>query len=239
MVPFSNIYLGSISALFFTLPFYTFQLVKIVYLTNLQNEIHVPSGWNLFLLTFFREYLTRACKSRSFRKESARRTLFSRNAIYITDVLILLPQGIVTYHMTSSVLSEGACLDNNHSHFILVDDGTVGKYGGEISFRASLQNCISSKKITRSESKIGCFPKSLKSFVLVCIIFSKSNVTIKKLVCNHLVRFVITFEYRCDFGHFKFGRLYLQFNRCVEYFRNFLEKRPRIVQVHVRSHRTL
>lgn len=53
--------------------------------------------------------------------------------------------------MTSSLLSEGACLDNNHSHFILVDDGTVGKYGGEIPFRASLQNCITTKKIARSE----------------------------------------------------------------------------------------
>ena len=53
--------------------------------------------------------------------------------------------------MTSSLLSEGACLDNNHSHFILVDDGTAGKYGGEIPFRASLQNCITTKKIARSE----------------------------------------------------------------------------------------
>ncbi|PFX13442.1 Transient receptor potential cation channel subfamily M member 3 [Stylophora pistillata] len=61
-------------------------------------------------------------------------------------------QGVVTYHMTSSLLSEGACLDNNHSHFILVDDGTVGKYGGEIPFRAGLQNCISTKKMERSKS---------------------------------------------------------------------------------------
>lgn len=61
-------------------------------------------------------------------------------------------QGVVTYHMTPSLLSEGACLDNNHSHFILVDDGTVGKYGGEIPFRASLQNCITTKKIAKSKS---------------------------------------------------------------------------------------
>jgi len=63
----------------------------------------------------------------------------------------LSTQGVVTYHMTSSLLSQGACLDNNHSHFILVDDGTAGKYGGEIPFRASLQNCITTKKIARSE----------------------------------------------------------------------------------------
>ena len=60
-------------------------------------------------------------------------------------------QGVVSYHMTSSLLSGGACLDNNHSHFILVDDGTEGKYGGEIAFRASLQNCITTKKLSGSE----------------------------------------------------------------------------------------
>ena len=66
-------------------------------------------------------------------------------------IFISLTQGVVTYHMTSSFLSEGACLDNNHSHFILVDDGREGKYGGEIPFRASLQNCTTTKKISRSE----------------------------------------------------------------------------------------
>ena len=69
----------------------------------------------------------------------------------IVVVFISLTQGVVTYHMTSSFLSGGACLDNNHSHFILVDDGREGKYGGEIPFRASLQNCITTKKISRSE----------------------------------------------------------------------------------------
>lgn len=60
--------------------------------------------------------------------------------------------------MTPSLLSEGACLDNNHSHFILVDDGTVGKYGGEIPFRASLQNCITTKKIAKSECVLEMLP---------------------------------------------------------------------------------
>ena len=76
---------------------------------------------------------------------------FSRVGQVIVVVFISLTQGVVTYHMTSSFLSKGACLDNNHSHFILVDDGREGKYGGEIPFRASLQNCITTKKISRSE----------------------------------------------------------------------------------------
>ncbi|XP_029463786.1 transient receptor potential cation channel subfamily M member 2 [Rhinatrema bivittatum] len=36
-----------------------------------------------------------------------------------------------------------SCLDNNHSHFILVDDGTHGRYGIEILLRAKLEKFIS------------------------------------------------------------------------------------------------
>ncbi|XP_069615725.1 transient receptor potential cation channel subfamily M member 2-like [Ranitomeya imitator] len=41
--------------------------------------------------------------------------------------------------------SQGAlcCLDNNHTHFILVDDGTHGKYGVEIPLRGRLEKYIS------------------------------------------------------------------------------------------------
>uniref|UniRef100_A0A8C0ZV95 Transient receptor potential cation channel subfamily M member 2 n=1 Tax=Castor canadensis TaxID=51338 RepID=A0A8C0ZV95_CASCN len=35
------------------------------------------------------------------------------------------------------------CLDSNHSHFILVDDGTHGQYGVEISLRTKLEKFIS------------------------------------------------------------------------------------------------
>lgn len=75
--------------------------------------------------------------------------------------------------MTSSLLSEGACLDNNHSHFILVDDGTAGKYGGEIPFRASLQNCITTKKIARSEYEkwYSVVFVLLQSFLMACVYY--------------------------------------------------------------------
>lgn len=35
------------------------------------------------------------------------------------------------------------CLDSNHSHFILVDDGTHGRYGVEIPLRTKLEKFIS------------------------------------------------------------------------------------------------
>ena len=36
-----------------------------------------------------------------------------------------------------------APLDHNHTHFLLVDDGTEGKYGVEIEFRSKLEKYIS------------------------------------------------------------------------------------------------
>ncbi|CAH3032487.1 unnamed protein product, partial [Porites lobata] len=64
----------------------------------------------------------------------------------------LIGEDVVTYHMTSSLEIQGSCMDNNHSHFLLVDDGTEGKYGGEIAFRARLQNCLSNKEISKNEN---------------------------------------------------------------------------------------
>lgn len=40
-----------------------------------------------------------------------------------------------------------SCLDNNHTHFLLVDDGTSGKYGVEIELRARLEKYISGKNL--------------------------------------------------------------------------------------------
>ncbi|XP_048256759.1 transient receptor potential cation channel subfamily M member 2-like isoform X1 [Haliotis rufescens] len=41
--------------------------------------------------------------------------------------------------------SGSTSLDHNHTHFILVDDGTSGKYGAEIKFRTKLESFISRK----------------------------------------------------------------------------------------------
>lgn len=41
------------------------------------------------------------------------------------------------------------CLDSNHSHFILVDDGTHGRYGVEIPLRTKLEKYISEQRKER------------------------------------------------------------------------------------------
>ncbi|XP_069589865.1 transient receptor potential cation channel subfamily M member 2 [Ranitomeya imitator] len=47
------------------------------------------------------------------------------------------------YHIDEENQGGLSCLDNNHSHFILVDDGTNGKYGVEIVLRSKLEKFIS------------------------------------------------------------------------------------------------
>jgi hypothetical protein len=45
-----------------------------------------------------------------------------------------------------------AYLDPNHTHFLLVDDGTESKYGGEIAFRAQLESRLASGGKTNSNT---------------------------------------------------------------------------------------
>uniref|UniRef100_A0A8D0HD33 Transient receptor potential cation channel subfamily M member 2 n=1 Tax=Sphenodon punctatus TaxID=8508 RepID=A0A8D0HD33_SPHPU len=47
------------------------------------------------------------------------------------------------YMMDEESQGNLSCLDCNHSHFILVDDGTHGRYGVEIPFRTKLEKFIS------------------------------------------------------------------------------------------------
>ena len=51
-------------------------------------------------------------------------------ATYAIEDVQNLPRGI-------------SALDRNHTHFLLVDDGTDGKYGTEIKFRTALESYIS------------------------------------------------------------------------------------------------
>uniref|UniRef100_A0A8C8SGT9 Transient receptor potential cation channel subfamily M member 2 n=1 Tax=Pelusios castaneus TaxID=367368 RepID=A0A8C8SGT9_9SAUR len=62
-------------------------------------------------------------------------TVYNRGSlIYSNDTLYVLDEE-----------SQGnlSCLDSNHSHFILVDDGTHGRYGVEIPLRTRLEKFIS------------------------------------------------------------------------------------------------
>uniref|UniRef100_A0A3B4UZH4 Transient receptor potential cation channel, subfamily M, member 2 n=1 Tax=Seriola dumerili TaxID=41447 RepID=A0A3B4UZH4_SERDU len=58
------------------------------------------------------------------------------------------------YPMDIKGQSRLSCLDNNHTHFLLVDDGTHGRYGVEIELRSRLEKCISRKLLGNKESGV-------------------------------------------------------------------------------------
>lgn len=58
------------------------------------------------------------------------------------------------YRMENVQESSGALLDSNHSHFLLVDNGTEGKYGVEIGLRSRFEEAVMKVK-TDSRSAAG------------------------------------------------------------------------------------
>ncbi|XP_009951054.1 PREDICTED: transient receptor potential cation channel subfamily M member 7-like [Leptosomus discolor] len=54
---------------------------------------------------------------------------------------------VAPYQTLLNPLSKLNVLNNLHSHFILVDDGTVGKYGAEVKLRRELEKTINLQRI--------------------------------------------------------------------------------------------
>ena len=63
----------------------------------------------------------------------------------------LLCQVLKPYQTVGNPLSKRECLNGFHSHFLLVDDGTLGKSGGQLDLRKRLERHIRSQKIHPSE----------------------------------------------------------------------------------------
>lgn len=59
--------------------------------------------------------------------------------------------GPISYPVRSCYDTVGASLDNNHSHFLLVDDGRINQYGSEIEFRGKLERSICKMSIEKSK----------------------------------------------------------------------------------------
>ncbi|KAJ8392633.1 hypothetical protein AAFF_G00073070 [Aldrovandia affinis] len=66
------------------------------------------------------------------------------------------PEGCFPAHYSLDEKSQGrlSCLDVNHSHFLLVDDGTHGRYGVEIALRSKLEKHISQQPLGNGESSL-------------------------------------------------------------------------------------
>lgn len=55
------------------------------------------------------------------------------------------------YQTMSNPMSKLTVLNSLHSHFILADNGTTGKYGAEVKLRRQLEKHISLQKINTRE----------------------------------------------------------------------------------------
>ncbi|XP_041917179.1 transient receptor potential cation channel subfamily M member 1-like [Alosa sapidissima] len=80
------------------------------------------------------------------------------------------------YQTMSNPLSKLSVLNNSHSHFILVDNGTHGKYGAEVRLRRQLEKHISLQKIN---TRLG------QGVPLVCLILEGGPNVISN-VCESL-----------------------------------------------------
>lgn len=58
---------------------------------------------------------------------------------------------VAPYQTLLNPLSKLNVLNNLHSHFILVDDGTVGKYGAEVRLRRELEKTVNQQRIHASK----------------------------------------------------------------------------------------
>ncbi|KAM5180438.1 transient receptor potential cation channel subfamily M member 2-like [Mantella aurantiaca] len=84
------------------------------------------------------------------------------------------------YPMDEGSQGRLCCLDNNHTHFILVDDGTHGRYGVEIPLRTRLEKYISEQTMHRGETSI--------KIPIVCVVLEGGPGTLDTIyssICNN------------------------------------------------------
>lgn len=79
----------------------------------------------------------------------------------------------VPYHSISSPRSKLAVLNNRHAYFLLVDNGTAGKYGAEIVLRRKLEKYISIQKL---------HPCTHCSTPVVCLVIEGGTNTIRAVL---------------------------------------------------------
>ncbi|KAI8499346.1 Transient receptor putative cation channel sub M member 3, partial [Branchiostoma belcheri] len=66
---------------------------------------------------------------------------------------LISPDDIKQYHTMVDPLSKGAILNSYHTHFLLVDNGSVGRYGAEKDLRKHLERHISQQRISIRDTK--------------------------------------------------------------------------------------
>ncbi|XP_070831670.1 transient receptor potential cation channel subfamily M member 2 isoform X2 [Chaetodon trifascialis] len=94
--------------------------------------------------------------------------------IHNRDALIH-SEGSFPAHYVLDIKSQGqlSCLDNNHTHFLLVDNGTQGQYGVEIELRTSLEKFVSRIPLGKKGSNV--------TIPVVCVVLDGGTGTLKTI----------------------------------------------------------
>lgn len=90
--------------------------------------------------------------SRELGEKGSDRTFNHPRANSLFCVCVCVIQVVRPYQTMSNPLSKLTVLNSLHSHFILADNGTTGKYGAEVKLRRQLEKHISLQKINTRES---------------------------------------------------------------------------------------
>ncbi|EJW73028.1 hypothetical protein WUBG_16063, partial [Wuchereria bancrofti] len=84
---------------------------------------------------------------------------------------LLGQDAVVPYHPHSfSPKGRFAVLNNRHSYFLLVDNGTIGRYGADVILRKRLESYISEKRTLGNGTR---------SVPVVCVVLEGGTCTIK------------------------------------------------------------
>ncbi|XP_049876563.1 transient receptor potential cation channel trpm isoform X10 [Pectinophora gossypiella] len=79
----------------------------------------------------------------------------------------------VPYHAMASPRSKLAVLNNRHAYFLLVDNGSVGRYGAEIVLRRKLEKYIAAQKL---------HPYTHSSTPVVCLVIEGGTNTVRAVL---------------------------------------------------------
>ena len=87
----------------------------------------------------------------------------------------------VPYHAIAQPLSRLAVLNNRHAYFLLVDNGTVGKYGAERALRRKLERFVSLQKLNASKSRKHPYWTHC-STPMVCLVIEGGTNTVRSVL---------------------------------------------------------
>ncbi|CAH7333830.1 Trpm1 [Phodopus roborovskii] len=113
------------------------------------------------------------------------------------------------YQTMSNPLSKLSVLNNSHTHFILADNGTLGKYGAEVKLRRQLEKHISLQKINTRLGQgvpvVGLMVEGGPNVVSIVLEYLREDPPVPVVVCDGSGRAsdILSFAHKyCEEGGF-------------------------------------